>query len=136
MNTIEGLPFSLFDMETVINRRKYDLASKYLIDLLEFFENADFIERRYVDINNKDNNEVYTRGFYPFTNRLSPLQKSEYFNRLAGTLTTLLTDPDFEIKENIFIYLLLFKCHLTAIFGASSFFNMDHILIQRGLCTP
>lgn len=135
MSTNEGLPFSLFDLETAINRRKYDLASKYLTSMLEFFENAEFIERRYVEPENKDNNQVFTRGFYPFTSRLSPLQKTEYFNRLAACLTTLLTDPDYRITQDIFIYLLLFKCHLTAIFGASSFFNMDHILIQRGLCT-
>jgi cell fate (sporulation/competence/biofilm development) regulator YmcA (YheA/YmcA/DUF963 family) len=133
MDFQQGLPFSLFDIETVINHRNYDQADIYIKALLDFCEKAPRIDRAYQEPENAENNTVSMMGFYPFTNRLSFLQQSEYCTRLASALTCLFVDPGYKISHEMYIYYLLYKCHLTAFFGASSFGNMDHILIQKGL---
>lgn len=108
-------PFSLERFEQLCYSRQYETAARELIRLLLI------IDRNYGKLSGQ------------FALSVSPAVsatelEAHVLTRLTSAITTLFSDPGFQISPTGFDQLINFQRWLSSLFAASAFVNADHIL--------
>lgn len=133
-NNKPTIDFGLADFELAVYRHNHQQAENLLIQLLRFMDNSNQFGTIFVDPDDITNNQAYFIGFIPFDNRKTLNQRLALYNRLAAAITALTCDPSYAMGNDLRLSFLFYKCHVSNIFSASTYRNMDHILITRGVC--
>lgn len=114
-------PLSLDTFERLVYLRNYDRAVSMLLEIIQGIESKTF-DLTPADLPDATGAEIGETKLILIT-------------RFVAAITTMFSDPAFDMKEPIFLKLLLHKRSLVSLFAITSFSNMDHIITLAGEAT-
>ncbi|RXZ31125.1 peptide transporter [Oxalobacteraceae bacterium CAVE-383] len=121
-----GTAFSLEKFEFLCYSRQHETAARELVRLLKLID---------TNYGRLDTHVMLPRSA---AMELMPesLREQHLLNRVAGAISALFSDPDFQISIDGFGRLIVFQRWLAALFAASAFVNCDHILKSLNALGP
>ena len=131
MNQPLRLSFDIESFETSVYQGQVSKALVMLRELLGYCDSVQDIEG--MILKNRSGQDVYLKGLEPISNAMLLSEKQLYLQRLATAISALFSSSSLTLEEGDVLLLLYCKDFLRCLFGSTSYRNMDHILLFRGI---